>query len=1019
MMKHFCLFIALLACTLASKAAPAEGDSSWFSYMKECAHYGQHQLHALIEQNNINKREGKIAANNYVVDFSGMEPLNGGISAPFNDYTSILGKGDYKGNDKLDAATLQTLNKHLQELNDGTGPDIYVAVNLRLGLIINTRQISGSYADVAYGSTGIKVQWQNRSEVVANHDAIRTYFVNEMNKAANDDNYVLFTWGKYFEVSKKGNDKDNRLRVSATAYYNFWFNNTSYKNDIPAIEDYVRTKSGFHLMPNQTASDLLAKYKACTQQLDYAMANVSKIRDELADTYAKQLKDRGLNFFNAHKSNYHVTPDVLFRIGTLINKVDEQFLKVFSEEVTYRPKDRMERYYQQQSLTKEDFLRFENALKNHYEEHQQLEAALAKSTDNEEVYRMALALNPLNLKTISAETRLKILKAIYELRDKVKTETVTYYNLPQHLGGTISTKEIEFPVLADWGNHAGKLVMAMLELAPVDQHAVLAAKLADNPALVLDDYNRVQEDMGKEHLYDFVDILYTICYKDHNISKGLVDLSKYKESMQLVWGNMHKVLTSKSDGGVYSGTGTSWDVSYTVNNNQIQFKSINYFVEFGGAAHVGGYSMRKPLNEIEVQISNPLKEVVYLYIDEPVALLPGYTPGRAYPIPAIALLWAIDNRMLQQRENMVKAGKFLLDYATFFIGLGELNAAYKGFRLFWAYTEIAVAGGDIIVNYSGLREKLEKSPEGQAFLGAWDKFSTVVGVASIGNATYELGTQAFSAWKKHRQALKSQLNADEFARLEKDVTIAGQKMKDNGCDFSKYLDDVPYASIINSLKAMAKAKLPPGFVNAVKKLGKTEDEIMEYFARYQYESNFFDLIEDFISDPLKNVNKLSPEEAYTIWGYTTSLYYREMNGMMRQGLDAAKTADMAQMLSNALKKLNPPYNGAVYRAIEIAPADLNNFLGNYQDGMELVWKEFTSAGSSPTGSFQVKSKKNVIFEIESTFSGKDITDLADGVKFRNMAPKEILFDAGMKVKVTAPPIFQADGKILIKLKEIP
>lgn len=1013
-MKRIGIFIVLLMCTLGLKAASENSDSLWVSYMKEYAHYGQRQLADLLAQNSVNRREGKASDNNYVLDFATLPS--------FNDYTSVLGKGDYTGSDKLDAASIQTLNKYLQGLNDGSKPDIYVAINLRLGLVFTTKEISGSYADVAYGNTGLKIQWQNREQVIDNHAAIRTHFINEMNKNQDNAPYVLFTWGKYFQVSNGAKTDDKgRLKVKATAYYNFWYNSSIYNSQSGLILDYVLSKSGFHQMSNTSVADLINKYKACTQSLSYALANIDKVRSELNDMYAKDLKQRGKAFYDAHKGNLSVTPDVLFRIGKLIDKVDEQFAKAFSEEVTYKPKDRMAQYLQQQGLKLEDYIRFENALKNYYDQHLMIEDALAKSTEDEKTYELGLTLNPVDLKTLSADTRWKLLQAIYNLRDKKVTETRTYYSMPitpMGGGGIPSTVTVEVPYLTDWGDHAGKLVMALLQKAPSSQYKPLALKLVESPALVLDDYNRIKEDIGKENLYDYVDVLYSICYKDHELSKSFLNFSSYQESMQLVWGNMSKVISSTSGDGYYQGTGTSWDISYTVVNNQLQFKTTNYFVKFGGAAQVGGFSQRTPMYDINVKGINPLKDVLYVYIDEPISLVPQYQPGKAYPLPAIALIWAIDNQLIEHRENLVKAGKFLLDYATFFIGLGELKAGYKGFRLLWAYTEIAVAGSDMVLNYSGIRGKLEKSEAGQDFLGAWDKFSAVVGVASVSNATFELGTNAFRAWKRNRAAIKQALTDAEFARLERGVNSTGRKLTDEGCDFSEFLEDVPYATLINSFKNTAKGKLPPKLVEAIKKLGKTEDEIMEYFAQYQYESEFFNIIDDYISDPLKNVNNLSSEDVYTIWGYTTSLYYGELNSLLRQGKDAHKTAEAAAMLSNALKKLNTAYSGPVYRAIQIAPADLGAFLSKYQDNMDVVWKEFTSAGTSTGGSFMVKSKKNVIFEIESTFSGKDISDFADGIRFRNMQPKEILFDQGLKLKVVGTPTARADGKIVIKLKEI-
>lgn len=77
-----------------------------------------------------------------------------------------------------------------------------------------------------------------------------------------------------------------------------------------------------------------------------------------------------------------------------------------------------------------------------------------------------------------------------------------------------------------------------------------------------------------------------------------------------------------------------------------------------------------------------------------------------------------------------------------------------------------------------------------------------------------------------------------------------------------------------------------------------------------------------------------------------------------------------------------------------------------------------SCGGSIQASFAGRPKINVIFEIRH-ITAKEISDLADGIKYGNMAKPEILIKSNSRFEVIADPVFDATlGKWRLKLKQV-
>ena len=201
------------------------------------------------------------------------------------------------------------------------------------------------------------------------------------------------------------------------------------------------------------------------------------------------------------------------------------------------------------------------------------------------------------------------------------------------------------------------------------------------------------------------------------------------------------------------------------------------------------------------------------------------------------------------------------------------------------------------------------------------------------------------------------------------------------------------------------AALPDDFVAALRTFGKSDDDIYTYFANYhngRSGQGFLNDITTFMESA--NVHGLTDAEAFAVWGYTTNYFYRDLNAWLRTGTNVGQTAEMRTLINSGLAKL-PDYSGThIYRGISIDDSQLQNFLRSYSDGSTTTWNDFTSAGGSLDASFAGRPDVNVVFSIEH-LNAKDISDLADGVRYGGMPPPELILPSGSEVRVTEPPRF--------------
>lgn len=252
------------------------------------------------------------------------------------------------------------------------------------------------------------------------------------------------------------------------------------------------------------------------------------------------------------------------------------------------------------------------------------------------------------------------------------------------------------------------------------------------------------------------------------------------------------------------------------------------------------------------------------------------------------------------------------------------------------------------------------------------------GFKGIVSASKSLINKVISAVQHIIKKLKNpkQLAAD-FIKFIEDLFGAGKKLSKFG----------------KITKALMKLEMPDEFLNALKKLGMQEDDILEYFTKYHNENNYRFLNE--INELLIKYPNLTKADAFSLWSYTTNCYYWNLNDWLRRGINVTKTKEISKMITKALEKM-PKYNGNAFRALEFNDEKLLlDFLTKHRKGKTVKYNDFVSCGSNTEAAFFNKPKKNVRLKM-TVKDAPVVSDFADGIKFRGYVKDELLLLRGRK-----------------------
>lgn len=181
---------------------------------------------------------------------------------------------------------------------------------------------------------------------------------------------------------------------------------------------------------------------------------------------------------------------------------------------------------------------------------------------------------------------------------------------------------------------------------------------------------------------------------------------------------------------------------------------------------------------------------------------------------------------------------------------------------------------------------------------------------------------------------------------------------------------------------------PKEVLKALKNIGFKHKDVLLYFAEYHLETGFFDQAESFLNDPKRNTFGLKKEELYAIWGYTTRLFYSELNTILREEGMNLKTLPVSRLIISGLNKMSQ-YDGAAYRVIQLEGQNLRNYLNERVKNKSIGCSQFISCGSNQEAASRNKTGKNV-FEYFASIKAADISPIADGVLYRKFSPKELL-----------------------------
>ncbi|WP_397364135.1 hypothetical protein [Olleya sp. R77988] len=258
--------------------------------------------------------------------------------------------------------------------------------------------------------------------------------------------------------------------------------------------------------------------------------------------------------------------------------------------------------------------------------------------------------------------------------------------------------------------------------------------------------------------------------------------------------------------------------------------------------------------------------------------------------------------------------------------------------------------------------------------------SVLKGIAKAGKKALDFGKKlVINTFKGFRKLL------DQLIAFLRKGTKGFKEMIDSLFEkINKTIKRKKYGKVT---RAIIKKEMPKDFLNALKKLGFRENDILDYFTRYHNENKFKFLNE--IEELIEKYPKLSKTDIYAIWGYTTNLYYGNLNRWLRLGKNKFKTKELSKIITSALEKM-PKYNGTAFRALEFSEQSLLiDFLKKHKKGKTVNYKEFVSCGSNTKAAFFDKPKKNVFLKLEVK-NAPIISDFADGVKIRGYAKEELL-----------------------------
>ena len=157
---------------------------------------------------------------------------------------------------------------------------------------------------------------------------------------------------------------------------------------------------------------------------------------------------------------------------------------------------------------------------------------------------------------------------------------------------------------------------------------------------------------------------------------------------------------------------------------------------------------------------------------------------------------------------------------------------------------------------------------------------------------------------------------------------------------------------------------------------------------------------------------LTQDEAHAVFGYTTKLFYRDLNGALEAGGNSDAMA-LSDLINSGLGKM-PASGTTQFRGWRLnTPDDMAAFDGKFALGNNVTTKGYWS--TAPNEADAYLADRNVVMTTEPG-AARDISDLSFGVNFHATIGKpiyssETILPPGVTLKVVD---IDANGRLVLE-----
>lgn len=207
--------------------------------------------------------------------------------------------------------------------------------------------------------------------------------------------------------------------------------------------------------------------------------------------------------------------------------------------------------------------------------------------------------------------------------------------------------------------------------------------------------------------------------------------------------------------------------------------------------------------------------------------------------------------------------------------------------------------------------------------------------------------------------------------------------------------------------------LPVEYVEGLIELGLTQAEIVKFYRNYRKKNKYTYAVKYFLKH--NNTTGLTKAEVHAIWGYTTNLFYSDLNKKLREKTIDISNLKIARLIESGLEKLGT----ASYNAYRLLKAQntydaslLKSYVDKIIDDKEDLILQFLSVADNRDAAVrghQLSDYAMFVIFYYGNINAYDISALADGIHFRGYSPKELLVYPPVHVKLIGRAVDNSSG----------